>query len=86
MIFYKDFKWQQPDYVVDGFPEPRPCPHCGGSAIVENYSVQCQKPWFEKTEACGYNHYDASLTLRKAIEAWNKYDSYSKCPQEELMG
>lgn len=83
MILYKNFKWQQEDFIVSGLPIPRNCPHCNGSAILYGDGrIECQKPYYEKSEACGYNHYDTT-SPRRSIELWNKYDDYSKVKYEE---
>jgi len=84
MILYKDFEWKQPEYIINGLPKPRKCPHCGGSALLDAHgNIECGKPRWNKLEACGYNHYETS-SVKRSIELWNKYDCYSKVQFEEL--
>jgi hypothetical protein len=84
MILYKNFSWQQPEHIIQGLPEPRKCPHCGGSALLDaNGNIECQLDWHKKSEKCGYNHYE-TMSVKRSIELWNKYDCYSQVKFEEL--
>jgi len=97
MIFYKDFQWQQEDFIIQGLPLPRPCPHCGYSPVLYSdeklYYIECSCPQYikrldrpgydESLEICGYNHY-TTTEVKRTIDLWNKYDAYYRVNYEEL--
>lgn len=61
--------------MMDGKPDLRPCPFCGGNAELKTYRDNLRGDTFaamcQKTD-CPGRTYRKRATLKAAIEAWNR--------------
>lgn len=64
--------------MMDGKPDLRPCPFCGGNAELKTYRDNLRGDTFaamcQKTD-CPGRTYRKRATIKAAIEAWNRREA-----------